>query len=59
MFQQLFLSNNESNQKCFFFFAADAKGLEDSSTVMLEPTLDCEIRFGYFSKKFRKSCEVN
>lgn len=30
----------------------DVKGLEDDSLIMLEPTLDCEIRFGYFSNKF-------
>jgi len=38
------------NYKCCF--TADVKGLEDDSLIMLEPTLDCEIRFGYFSEKF-------
>ncbi|XP_060881475.1 uncharacterized protein LOC132952960 isoform X5 [Metopolophium dirhodum] len=31
---------------------SDVKGLEDDSLIMLEPTLDCEIRFGYFSEKY-------
>ncbi|XP_025417510.1 general transcription factor 3C polypeptide 1 isoform X2 [Sipha flava] len=31
---------------------SDVKGLEDESFIMLEPTIDCEIRFGYFSSKF-------
>lgn len=31
---------------------SDVKGLEDDSLIMLEPTTDCEIRFGYFSDKF-------
>lgn len=34
------------------YFTADVKGLEEESLIMLEPTLDCEIRFGYFSCKF-------
>lgn len=36
----------------YYYLTADVNGLEDESLVMLEPTLDCEIRFGYFSSKF-------
>jgi len=35
-----------------YCFTADVLGLEDDSLIMLEPTSDCEIRFGYFSDKF-------
>ncbi|VVC36367.1 Winged helix-turn-helix DNA-binding domain,B-block binding subunit of TFIIIC [Cinara cedri] len=40
---------SSSNHNIIF---SDMKGLEDESLIMLEPTLDCEIRFGYFSSKF-------
>ncbi|XP_050532028.1 general transcription factor 3C polypeptide 1 isoform X2 [Daktulosphaira vitifoliae] len=30
----------------------DALGLEDESSIMIEPTLDCDLRFGYCSSRF-------